>query len=70
MPILTKKITPDLEILLDELKQQCLCTGKLIQQLENKNLTSNQFDAIMGELMAQVVHLRSHCEMAEDEWLR
>jgi hypothetical protein len=56
-----------LTTLLNELRDECLSTIKLIHQLELEHLTDEQIEDILGELAASVIHLQAHSAMVKEE---
>ena len=56
-----------LTTLLNELRDECLSTIKLIHQLELEHLTDEQIEDILGELAASVIHLQVHSAMVKEE---
>lgn len=48
------------EILLHELRDECLAALGLISQLETPGISETQEDEILGELSAHLVHLEIH----------
>ncbi len=63
-----KVINETLEGLLHELKEECDNYIKLMNQLELKNLTKEQIEEVLGEIMASVVSLEVHSEHAKEEF--
>lgn len=47
-----------LEVLLDELEEECLRAVRYIEALRVKELTEDQKEDILGELSASITHLR------------
>jgi hypothetical protein len=62
-----KVINETLEGLLLELKEECENYIKLMNQLELENLTKEQIEEMLGEIMASVVSLEVHSEHAKEE---
>lgn len=62
-----KVINETLEGLLLELKEECENFIKLMNQLELENLTKEQIEEVLGEIMAAVVSLEVHSEHAKEE---
>ncbi len=62
-----KVINETLEGLLLELKEECENYIKLMNQLELENLTKEQIEEVLGEIMASVVSLEVHSEHAKEE---
>jgi len=62
-----KVINETLEGLLLELKEECENYIKLMNQLELENLTKEQIEEMIGEIMASVVSLEVHSEHAKEE---
>jgi len=56
-----------LSILLNELKEECLQTLKLLSQLETRDLTAEQMSSILSELAVSTVHLNAHTEGIQDK---
>ena len=54
MSVISGKVSSTLTVLLNELRDECLSTIKLIHQLELEHLTDEQIDDILGELTASV----------------
>lgn len=67
MTVASKKISSSLTTLLNELRDECLSTIKLIHQLELEHLTDEQIDELLGELTASVTHLHVHSGMVKEE---
>ncbi len=67
MSVVSDRISPTLTTLLNELRDECLSTIKLIHQLELEHLTDEQIDDVLGELMASVTHLHVHSAMVKEE---
>lgn len=67
MPITSNKMSSTLTTLLNELRDECLSTIKLIHQLELECLTDEQIDDVLGELAASVIHLQAHSTMVKEE---
>ena len=67
MSIVNSKLNSTLKTLLNELREECLSTIKLIHQLELEHLTDEQIDDVLGELTASVTHLHVHSAMAKEE---
>lgn len=67
MPILINKISPTLPPLLNELREECLSTTKLIHQLELEHLAEEQIKDIFGELTASLTHLQTHSARVKEE---
>ena len=67
MPITSNKMRYTLTTLLNELRDECLSTIKLIHQLELEHLTDEQIEDILGELAASVIHLQVHSAMVKEE---
>jgi hypothetical protein len=67
MSIASNKISSTLTTLLNELRDECLSTIKLIHQLEIEHLTDDQIDDVMGELTASVTHLQTHSLIVKEE---
>ncbi len=62
-----KVINETLEGLLLELKEECENYIKLMNQRELENLTKEQIEEVLGEIMASVVSLEVHSEHAKEE---
>jgi hypothetical protein len=62
-----KAINETLEGLLHELKEECENYIKLMNQLDLENLTKEQIEEVLGEIMASVVSLEVHSEHAKEE---
>lgn len=60
-------ISETLSILLNELKEECNQTLKLLSQLETKDLTPEQLASILSELTVSTVHLHAHTEELPDK---
>lgn len=67
MSILSNKISPTLTTLLNELRDECLSTIKLIHQLELEHLTEEQIEDVLGELTASLTHLQTHSAIVNEE---
>ncbi len=67
MPVHEKVIDETLEGLLRELKDECENYIKLMNQLDMENLTKEQIEEILGEIMASVVSLEVHSEHTKEE---
>ena len=67
MSILSNKISPTLTTLLNELRDECLSTIKLIHQLELEHLTDEQIEDVLGELTASLTHLQTHSAVVKEE---
>jgi hypothetical protein len=67
MSVIISKIDVTLEALLNELRDECLSTIKLINQLELEHLTDDQIDDVLGELTASVTHLQIHSAIVKEE---
>jgi hypothetical protein len=65
--VIISKIDVTLEALLNELRDECLSTIKLINQLELEHLTEEQIEDILGELIASVTHLHAHSAIVKEE---
>jgi hypothetical protein len=62
-----KKISETLDGLINELKDECETFTKLANRLEREDLTGEQVDELIGEIMASVVSLKVHSEHVEEE---
>ncbi|MBE0427555.1 MAG: hypothetical protein IBX72_13045 [Nitrospirae bacterium] len=67
MPVVSSKMSATLATLLNELKEECLSTVKLINQLELETLSDDQIEEVLGELIASVTHLKVHSGMVKEE---
>lgn len=67
MSVVSGKKSSTLTTLLNELRDECLSTIKLVHQLELEHLTDEQIDDVLGELMASVTHLNVHSAMVKEE---
>lgn len=67
MTVASKKISSSLTTLLNELRDECLSTIRLIHQMELEHLTDEQIDELLGELTASVTHLHVHSGMVKEE---
>ena len=67
MTVTNTKISPTLTVLLNELRDECLSTIKLIHQLELEHLTDDQVEDLLGELAASITHLNVHSEIVKEE---
>ena len=67
MSILSNKISPTLATLLNEFRDECLSTIKLIHQLELEHLTEEQIEDVLGELTASLTHLQTHSAVVKEE---
>lgn len=67
MAVVSNKLSPTLKTLLNELRDECLSTIKLIHQLEIEHLTDEQIDGVLGELIASVTHLNTHSSIVKEE---
>lgn len=60
-------VSSSLRALLDELRDVCFDTVKLINQLEIEHLTEEQMEEILGELSVSVMHLQMHADFVKEE---
>ena len=67
MSILSNKLSPTWVIMLNELRDECLSTIKLIHQLELEHLTEEQIEDVFGELTASLTHLQTHSAIVKEE---
>lgn len=67
MSVASGKISSTLATLLNELRDECLSTIKLIHQLELEHLTDEQIEDLLGEMMASVTHLHVHSAIVKEE---
>ena len=63
MSVISGKAISPLTALLNELRDECLLTIKLIHQLKLEHLIDEHIDDVLGELMASVTHLQVHSAM-------
>ena len=54
-----------LQVLYDELEQECLTAVKYIEALKIKELSKSQREDLIGELSASITHLRIQSEALE-----
>ncbi|WP_333654119.1 hypothetical protein [Dissulfurispira sp.] len=52
---------------MDELRDSCFDTVKLINQMEIEHLTEEQVEEILGELSVSVMHLQMHAGFVKEE---
>ncbi|MEK6673947.1 MAG: hypothetical protein AABY42_10835 [Nitrospirota bacterium] len=67
MQIVPVDVSSTLKTLLDELKETCLDTLKLINQLEIEHLSEEQLEEILGELSVSAMHLGMHADFVNEE---
>ena len=67
MLTISNKLNPTVTTLLGELKDECLSTIKLINQLEIEHLTEEQIEDILGDLTASVTHLQIHAAIVKED---
>jgi len=67
MSVISSKMNTTLATLLNELKEECLSTVKLINQLELETLSDDQIEEVLGELIASVTHLKVHSGIVKEE---
>ena len=67
MSVVSCNINSLLKTLLSELSEECLSTIKLINQLDIEDLTDEQLEDILGELIASVTHLQVQAAIVKDE---
>jgi hypothetical protein len=67
MSVVSSNINSLLRILLSELSEECLSTIKLINQLDIEDLTDEQIEDILGELIASVTHLQVQASIVKKE---
>jgi hypothetical protein len=60
-------ISSTLRALLDELRDACFNTVKLINQMEIEHLTEDQMEEILGELSVSAMHLQMHAGFVKEE---
>lgn len=60
-------VSSSLRTLLDELRDACFDTVKLINQLEIEHLTEEQMEEILGELSVSAMHLQMHAAFMKEE---
>ena len=58
MSVVSSKLSSTMTILLDELREECLSTIRLIHQLELEHLTDEQIEEVLGELILKGSGLR------------
>jgi len=67
MQTVSAGISSTLRVLLDELRDSCFDTVKLINQMEIEHLTEEQVEEILGELSVSVMHLQMHAGFVKEE---
>ncbi len=67
MSVVSSKMSVTLANLLNELKEECLSTVKLINQLELETLSDDQIEEVLGELIVSSTHLKVHSEIVKEE---
>ena len=67
MSVVSSNINLLLRTLLSELSEECLSTIKLINQLEIEDITEEQIEDILGELIASVTHLQVQASIVKEE---
>lgn len=67
MSIRSNKLNPTATTFLEELKDECLSTVKIIHQLEIEHLTEDQTEEVLGNLMASITHLPIHSAIVKEE---
>ncbi|BCB97103.1 hypothetical protein JZK55_20250 [Dissulfurispira thermophila] len=67
MQTISASINPTFKTLIDELRDTCLETVKLINQMEIEHLTEDQMEEILGELSVSVMHLQMHAGFVKEE---
>lgn len=67
MSVVSSKMSSTLAVLLNELKEECLSTVKLINQLELETLSDDQIEEVLGELIVSSTHLKVHSEIVKEE---
>ena len=67
MSVVSSNINTLLKTLLSELSEECLSTIKLINQLDIEDLTDEQIEDILGELIASVTHLQVQAAIVREE---
>lgn len=67
MLVVSSNINSLLRTLLGELSEECLSTIKLINQLEIEDLTEEQIEDILGEMIASVTHLQVQASIVKEE---
>ena len=55
------------EILINELKEECLAVLSLLNQLETPGISETQEDEILGELSARLAHLEIHSRETQEQ---
>ncbi|MBF0275067.1 MAG: hypothetical protein HQK84_07530 [Nitrospinae bacterium] len=56
-----------LKVLLNELKEECSRCSRLIEKIQEKNLSGEEVEELLGELTASVTHLSSQSESIKVE---
>ncbi len=54
-------------VLFNELKDECLQYINLLSRFENDNLTDDQAEEILGEMMGFLTHLNAHSGLLKEE---
>jgi len=67
MSVVSSKLSSTMTILLDELREECLSTIRLIHQLELEHLTDEQIEEVLGELMVSLTHLHVQSAIVKEE---
>lgn len=67
MSVASSNISSTLSTLLNELRNECLSTIKVIHQLELEHLTDEQIEEVLGDLTVSVTHLNMHSVMVKEE---
>jgi len=55
-----------LQVLYDELEEECLTAVKYIEALKIRDLSNGQREDLIGELSASITHLRIQAEALEE----
>ena len=68
MPVAAQRtISRTLKTLTVELRDECLRSTKLINQLESEDLGEDQREDILGELTVSVTHLMTQAKIVKEE---
>ena len=68
MPVAAQRtISCTLKTLTVELRDECLRSTKLIDQLESEDLSEDQREDILGELTVSVTHLMTQAKIVKEE---
>ncbi len=62
-----KFLKQTINILLNELRDECLKVAELINKLEAGDLSKGEAENVFGELAARITHLNLHSEITKEE---